>query len=62
MNKTMQILEGGHWLDVHTRARTDEGMRRVYRQMCREKPQGPPYGFRIITVHEEHLGRFPHRS
>jgi hypothetical protein len=59
MNKrVMQILEDGHWLDVATRARTEDGMTRVYRRMCRENPKGPPYGMRIITVHFEHLGWF----
>lgn len=59
---TMQILEDGHWLDVHTRAKTLDGMKRVYRTMCRENPRGAPYGMRAITVHFEHLGRLRSRT
>lgn len=60
--RTMQILDEGHWIDLISNARTDEGRKRVYRRMCRENPKGPPYGMRIITVHCEHLGRLKEKN
>jgi hypothetical protein len=62
MNHLLQVLEDGHWIDVCTRARTEEGMKRAYQKMCRENTKGAPYGMRIITVHFEHLGRFSNKS
>ncbi len=32
-------------------------MIRVYRAMCRENPQGPPYGMRIVEIKKQYLGR-----
>lgn len=62
MSEQLEILEDGHWVPVVTRARTRKGMTRVYRDICRENPKGPPYGMRIVTVHFEHLGRFSKRD
>lgn len=57
MNEIFQVLWDNRWIDVVTRARSREGMKRAYRKMCREAGVGPPYGMRIVTVHFEHLGR-----
>ncbi|MDE2103844.1 MAG: hypothetical protein KGL39_41790 [Patescibacteria group bacterium] len=65
MKKTMQVLESRHWIDVHTRCKTDEGMKRIYRQMLNanktaEKQCNPIIcGMRIITVHFQALGVVP---
>lgn len=62
MKEHLEILDGGAWYTVDCRARTRDGMRRVYRKMCKDNPNGPPFGMRIVTVHEEFLGRFANRS
>lgn len=56
--RLLQILEDGRWMDVDTRARTIKGMVRVYKTLCRNSPNGAPYGMRIVDVKFEHLGRF----
>jgi hypothetical protein len=61
MKTIMQVLEDGKWCDVLTRAKSAEGMKRVYRTMCKIQPKGPPYGMRIITVQFECLGRLPNQ-
>src|SRR5690606_14552200 len=36
---TMEVLEDGHWIGVCTRAKTEKGMLKKYREMCRDNPK-----------------------
>ena len=66
--KRMQILEGCCWIDVDTRAKSQAGFERIYKQMCRFNPDrlecGQPVvcGMRIITRHFECLGQLPSKK
>lgn len=61
MRITMQILSGGRWNDVSTRAHTPLGFRRVYQSFLRDnltiRSNEPVVAYRIITIHEEHFGK-----
>jgi hypothetical protein len=61
-NAKLEILEDGKWMTVNTRASTRAGMIRVYNALCRQNPHGAPYGMRIVTIHEEILGRVTMRG
>jgi len=56
--ETLFLLEDGRWVESINRCRTREGLIRLYKRICRETPQGAPYGMMIATVHARHLGRF----
>lgn len=63
----MQVLEANHWVDVHTRCHTEDGMKRIYKAFLKDnalphRSVEPVCGMRIITVHFEHLGAFPRKS